>query len=658
MSDSTGRENGDQAALVRKRLSEIWKRHGETNRARLEAVRVVARSDMREVPSDEQATARREAHKLAGVLGTFGWSAGSDLAREAETLLEGELSAEGLSRLREITELLEAIVTAPDLPDEPSTATGTGVLVVDPTGELELAIRSALPEQPTLRVRGLPEALMSVRERRPRAIAISLSSRVGTLDPLIAAAEIAAAAPEVPLIGFARSAPFSARIAAARAGIRNFVTLPADPGELRSLLDNTAVRSVRRPRILAVDDDPVFLDALEAHLAGEYELERLTDPLQVWDTLTRTNPDLLLLDFDMPHVNGSEICSAVRADPALGALPILFLTSRRDAETINRIFSAGADDYLAKPVIAEELRARVAGRIQRAHLIHQALEVDRLTGFLSRRGAMKVIRRWMPETGTPLPCRFAFIELVSHAQMIQDAGDLAAEAAVLSIAAAIQDRWPNADLQCRWSESSFLIGWRPPQDEVNFREATAAFERAASTPSPGLTLDVTLRTVGIDAPEQARTPSELTRVMRAGGGASQPARAESRAAGAGPDVLLVEDDDVVAELVMHALSSHGLRLERIADGEEALRRLTDPSSESLPSVVMLDVDLPGFDGFTVLRRLRDAGALERTRVLMLTVRASEQEVVRALSTGAADHMAKPFSLPVLVHRVRQLLERR
>ena len=73
-------------------------------------------------------------------------------------------------------------------------------------------------------------------------------------------------------------------------------------------------------------------------------------------------------------------------------------------------------------------------------------------------------------------------------------------------------------------------------------------------------------------------------------------------------------------------------------------------------MVLLDVNLPGLDGLAVLRRLAHDGVLWRTRVIMLTFRSAENEVVEALELGAFDHVPKPFSLPVLLQRIRRTLQ--
>ena len=72
-------------------------------------------------------------------------------------------------------------------------------------------------------------------------------------------------------------------------------------------------------------------------------------------------------------------------------------------------------------------------------------------------------------------------------------------------------------------------------------------------------------------------------------------------------------------------------------------------------IVVLDVNLPSLDGISVLRELSRSGALKETKVIMLTVRSSEPEVLSTLQLGAFDHVAKPVSVPVLIKRIRRAL---
>src|SRR5207253_39683 len=114
------------------------------------------------------------------------------------------------------------------------------------------------------------------------------------------------------------------------------------------------------------------------------------------------------------------------------------------------------------------------------------------------------------------------------------------------------------------------------------------------------------------------------------------------------DVAIVEDDAVLGQLLDHALRTRGYRTRLITDGAAAARELTAADPGLSAPVIVLDWDLPGLDGLRILRGLSEAGVLSRTRVIMLTARGTENEVLEVLAAGAIDHVTKPFSIPVLM----------
>ncbi|HWO88029.1 MAG TPA: response regulator [Gemmatimonadales bacterium] len=123
------------------------------------------------------------------------------------------------------------------------------------------------------------------------------------------------------------------------------------------------------------------------------------------------------------------------------------------------------------------------------------------------------------------------------------------------------------------------------------------------------------------------------------------------AAEAARSVLVVEDDDLTAAVVRHRLSRAGFTVEHVTSGTEALERV----AAKAPDLVVLDVHLPGLDGFQVLERIRGTAATAEVPVLMLTALGVEEEMVRAFSLGATDYVVKPFSPAELVARVRRLV---
>ncbi|HSO30708.1 MAG TPA: response regulator transcription factor [Candidatus Sulfomarinibacteraceae bacterium] len=116
-------------------------------------------------------------------------------------------------------------------------------------------------------------------------------------------------------------------------------------------------------------------------------------------------------------------------------------------------------------------------------------------------------------------------------------------------------------------------------------------------------------------------------------------------------ILIVEDEHAVARGIQYALQQEGYTVALARSGEEGLEIAVGQA----PDLVVLDVRLPGIDGFEVLRRLRAAGS--KAPVLMLTARDDEVDKVIGLELGADDYVTKPFGLRELLSRVRALLRR-
>jgi two-component system response regulator MprA len=116
-------------------------------------------------------------------------------------------------------------------------------------------------------------------------------------------------------------------------------------------------------------------------------------------------------------------------------------------------------------------------------------------------------------------------------------------------------------------------------------------------------------------------------------------------------VLVVDDEPDVRQAVEQALELEGHRVTTAVDGLDALRRLRGGQFEA----IVLDVLMPNVDGFEVCRRLRAAG--NRTPVLILTARDSEEDTIHGLDLGADDYLVKPFALGELLARVRALMRR-
>jgi len=123
-----------------------------------------------------------------------------------------------------------------------------------------------------------------------------------------------------------------------------------------------------------------------------------------------------------------------------------------------------------------------------------------------------------------------------------------------------------------------------------------------------------------------------------------------------PLIAVIEDEEHLAQGLIFNLAAEGYRTHHEADGNSALSwLLADHSPEDTPAAILLDVMLPGCDGFCIVRALREAGRY--TPVLMLTARGRTEDIVEGFAAGADDYLAKPFDLDVLLARLTALLRR-
>jgi len=111
--------------------------------------------------------------------------------------------------------------------------------------------------------------------------------------------------------------------------------------------------------ILVVDDEPGIASLLQALLTGDGQQVTLArDGQEALDRVAERQPDLVLLDLDMPHLGGFEVCDRLKHDPATRLLPILILTGQSASEARLHAWELGADDFLSKPFQVVELLAR------------------------------------------------------------------------------------------------------------------------------------------------------------------------------------------------------------------------------------------------------------------------------------------------------------
>ena len=122
---------------------------------------------------------------------------------------------------------------------------------------------------------------------------------------------------------------------------------------------------------------------------------------------------------------------------------------------------------------------------------------------------------------------------------------------------------------------------------------------------------------------------------------------------AGENILIVEDEEDIAELLEYNLQRNGYLPSCVATGEDGL----SVTREEHPDLVLLDLMLPGLSGLDVCRRLKADNATSRIPIIMLTAKGEEEDIIAGFDAGADDYVTKPFRPKVLLARVRAVLRR-
>lgn len=124
----------------------------------------------------------------------------------------------------------------------------------------------------------------------------------------------------------------------------------------------------RTPRILIVDDEPINLKVLAAHLTRwGCTVRAVSSGREALEAVGAFRPDLILLDIMMPELSGLDVCRMLQADPATAAVPVIFLTAVAGEQAMVAGLAAGARDYVTKPFVAADLAARIGAQLRQRY---------------------------------------------------------------------------------------------------------------------------------------------------------------------------------------------------------------------------------------------------------------------------------------------------
>ncbi len=404
------------------------------------------------------------------------------------------------------------------------------------------------------------------------------------------------------------------------------VTLQATIAPSRPAMLDLALMPGFKP-ILLVEDNSVNQNVAMRQLERlGYVVHVVSNGSEALDALQREDYALVLMDCQMPIMDGFEACRRLREREAMAGkprLPVIAMTANAVEGDREKCLEAGMDDYLPKPVRIETLQEK----LRAWHALPAHRQTASPVGGQSATTTLdlQVIERLRGEVGdyvgeivdAYLGNAPALIESMVRAREAGDFDEVRMFAHSLK----------SSSLQL----GLYRLGEMARALELRIRAGDTEFGA---------------REIDMLFDEFHRAKSELR-------GAPQPAHLprvrlhEARAV-----VLVVDDDLPMRVMLRRVMENEGYRVEEAANGEQAINLCTTLQ----PDIVLMDCLMPVMNGFEACEKLRDFPESSRPQVLMITGLNDEISVQRAMDAGAADFITKPLLLPVLSQRVSNLLE--
>ncbi len=376
-------------------LTQTWQTHKDESVKRWRYLAHLSQT-LREQDINEQQRmqAKQMAHSLAGTLGIFGLLEGHRLAVQIEQLLETvTLSSTQTKQFQTlVTTLGHTLDNPPQLVSWSETTPHLPKILIIDTNEapyiqqlmalavaqglcLEIATSNEMAAQ-ALGLNDFQQNSLDVAADLPDLVLINL---VGSDSDLVLAeansqlllqliTKLNSHWPQLPMILITPQADFSNRLDLTRRGAAMVLEYPVSPAEVLEAIDQATYLRYRHSKIMLVDDDSHYLQQVMKLLQPwHFQITPLANSQRFWTIFNQIIPDVIILDIEMPGINGFELCKVIRSHPEWQHIPIIFLSVHGDQDSQSKAFAVGADDYITKLTQGQNLVFRILNRLKRYH---------------------------------------------------------------------------------------------------------------------------------------------------------------------------------------------------------------------------------------------------------------------------------------------------
>ncbi|MCC5912568.1 MAG: response regulator [Clostridiaceae bacterium] len=413
-------------------------------------------------------------------------------------------------------------------------------------------------------------------------------------------------------------------------------------------------------KLLIVDDDVALLDLMEKLFRNEgYHVFISSNPDEVISLVKEETFDLIIMDIMMPNKTGFDLYQQMKQENI--DIPTIFLTGTENKESRIKALREGIDHYIIKPFEPEELFASVEGILKKKNQQQMQVIKDDLTGAYVRRYFNEKFNKEKERyirNGKSLAIAFLDID---HFKFINDTyghtfGDVILKGFVYSLEKNLREY----DMVFRYGGDEFLILFPATDGEEAYDITERIRSIIESQPyipeggneeifisfSAGIAMlqheNMTIKEL-LDKADQALYHSKEMGRGKTTYNFNKRKRKKK--------LLIVDDVPIMGNLIKTRFLSLGYEVDYAKDGVEALKKI----DVFQPNIVFLDLMLPKLNGFEVLKQLQEKKNLHKMKIIVISSKNQEEDMLKCLRLGANDYITKPFSLEMLEERAKRLL---
>lgn len=428
---------------------------------------------------------KRHFHKLAGAGATYQRPQISALAKEGERRCDellrnhGQPSTADVARWRDIRIRLAALfaeglattVAAEPVPAPASAGAAPGdsprgeldVLLVDENAETRRLLASVLQHEgiPVREAGTCVEARALIDLRLPDGLLVDVRLPDGSGYSVVEYARQKDGGDHSAILMLSAAGDFLDLAEAIHAGADACYTKPAEiEAAHRKLLQMLERTQADVPRILVVEDDEFHAAFARTVLeSAGYQVSVCSAPRHFAEHMATSQPELLLMDVNLPEVSGYDLARLVRQQEQHAALPIIFLTSEAEMESRIRAAKAGGDEHLTKPVHPALLASAVGARLERARFLKSLLHRDGLTRLLTHASFMEQVQQVIDRRSRASqgPASLVLLD-VDHFKSVNDTyGHQAGDRVLATLAGSLRQHLRRTDIIGRYGGEEFGV---------------------------------------------------------------------------------------------------------------------------------------------------------------------------------------------------------